>query len=566
MHAIRAEAGMAQSADNPASDVSPLASRALRWALELVGVPSVTGTAEEAAFAVWLRERLSVLPIFTHDPTAVWLIPVPGDPLGRASVAALARGTGDRTIVLTGHFDTVHLEDYGTLAPLATDPYGLRHALLDSLDPHSATPAEALTHADLASGAFLPGRGLLDMKSGLAAGLAALEAFADDPERRGNLLFLAVPDEESNSAGARSVAVALPELARRLGLALEAAINLDALVDNGGGEAGRAVALGTIGKLLPSALVIGRPVHAANALDGVNAGMLAGAIAEAMEWAETLTDRTGAELGPPPTLLSLKDNRTAYDVTTPDRVWAYWNVMTHRRGPAEVMAEFGAICRESAAVVLGKLKGRAQTLGIETGFPAEIPVLTFEVLRSEVMTADAQAAERFAALAGELAGSGLDIPEQCRILTGRLWDESGRTGPGIVIGFASWPYLPTHLSGPAGDRLEAAARAAAADTSARHGCSLGVIRYFPGISDMSHLGQTDPAAIPAVAANTPVWGFGINWPEGTGAAGLPMINAGPWGRDYHTRLERLEMNYAFEVLPELLLGIINEVLREESAG
>jgi arginine utilization protein RocB len=557
---------MAQLAGEPASDVSPLASRALHWALELVATPSVTGTVDEAAFAGWLRDRLAQLSIFAADPTGVCLIPVPGDSLGRASVAALVRGTGDRTIVLTGHYDTVHLDDYGPLAPLATDPYRLRDALLQSLDPHSAKHAEALTHADLASGGFLPGRGLLDMKSGLAAGLAVLESFAEGPQRRGNLLFLAVPDEEANSAGARSAGAALPGIARGLGLSLEAAINLDALVDNGGGEAGRAVALNTIGKLLPSALVVGRPVHASNALDGVNAGMLAGSIAQAMEWAEALTDRTGTELGSPPTLLSLKDNRTAYDVTTPDRVWAYWNVMTHRRGPAEVLAEFGAICRDSAAGMVRKLGARAQTLGIETGFPAEIPVLTFEVLRSEVMTADAQAAERFAALAGELAGSGLDIPEQCRILTGRLWDESGRTGPGIVIGFASWPYLPTHLSGPAGDRLEAAARAAAADTSARHGCSLGVIRYFPGISDMSHLGQTDPAAIPAVAANTPVWGFGINWPEGTGAAGLPMINAGPWGRDYHTRLERLEMNYAFEVLPELLLGIINEVLREESAG
>jgi arginine utilization protein RocB len=61
--------------------------------------------------------------------------------------------------------------------------------------------------------------------------------------------------------------------------------------------------------------------------------------------------------------------------------------------------------------------------------------------------------------------------------------------------------------------------------------------------------------------NTPAWGFGIDWPAGAGPAGIPIVNAGPWGRDYHTRLERLHAGYAFEVLPELLLAMVRDVLR-----
>ena len=53
---------------------------------------------------------------------------------------------------------------------------------------------------------FLPGRGLLDMKSGIAAGIAVVEAFAADPARRGNLLFAATPDEEDRSVGMRAAA------------------------------------------------------------------------------------------------------------------------------------------------------------------------------------------------------------------------------------------------------------------------------------------------------------------------------------------------------------------------
>jgi arginine utilization protein RocB len=341
----------------------------------------------------------------------------------------------------------------------------LRAALLQSFSTGPLTAAEQRARADLESGKFLPGRGLLDMKSGLAAGLAALEAFASTTDRAGNLLFLAVPDEEANSAGARSAAAALPDIARRLGLSLEAAINLDSLLDDGDGEAGRAIALGTVGKLLPSALVVGTPTHASNSLAGLNAGVLAAGIVAAVEWSAELTDRTGAELGPPPTLLGLKDNRTAYDVTTPDRVWAYWNVMTHRRGPAEVLAAFGAICRDSVAASLSMLDARAAALGLEARSPLDVPVLTFEELRSEVFAADPEAASRFALVAREVAGRGIDVAEQCRILSEHLWDAGRRAGPGIVIGFASWPYLPTHLAGAAGERLEAAARLAAEKAS-----------------------------------------------------------------------------------------------------
>ena len=68
---------------------------------------------------------------------------------------------------------------------------------------------------------------------------------------------------------------------------------------------------------------------------------------------------------------------------------------------------------------------------------------------------------------------------------------------------------------------------------------------------MSFLGQVDAAGLPVVAANMPAWGHGLVWPEGPASAGLPTVNAGPWGRDYHTPMERLHTGYAFKVLPDL---------------
>ena len=167
------------------------------WAIALTRQPSVTGTADEAAFGPWLAGRLSEA--FATRRATVWTFPVaPADP--RHCVALLVRGGEEarggeesrETVVLTGHYDTVSTRDYGDLAGLATDPEALAPALLARLSATASTPAQLRAKADLESGTFLPGRGLLDMKAGLAAGLAAVERFAA-AGGRGNVLFLACP-------------------------------------------------------------------------------------------------------------------------------------------------------------------------------------------------------------------------------------------------------------------------------------------------------------------------------------------------------------------------------------
>ena len=245
----------------------------------------------------------------------IWTLPVAaGD--ARCAVFMLLRGSGRRTAILTGHYDTVSVEDYGDLRKLATQPELLAEALAARLAEQADTPAKSRTLADLADGRFLPGRGLLDMKAGLAAGLALCETCAEGAIG-GNILFIAVPDEENNSAGARAVAQALPSMAKERGLDLVAAINLDAIADDGDGAHGRVIAMGTVGKLLSTALVVGMPAHSGFPLNGLNAGALAAAIAARVEWASELIDDTVGLPGTPPGLLSLRDDKQAYDVTTP---------------------------------------------------------------------------------------------------------------------------------------------------------------------------------------------------------------------------------------------------------
>jgi len=41
----------------------------------------------------------------------------------------------------------------------------------------------------------------------------------------------------------------------------------------------------------------------------------------------------------------------------------------------------------------------------------------------------------------------------------------------------------------------------------------------------------------------------------------PVVNIGPWGREFHQRLERLYTPYAFDVFPDFIFEIACEVLQ-----
>ncbi len=529
----------------------------------LTSWPSVTGTPGEVAFAGRLVEYLRTLPCFRAPLDLVQQIAIPDDPLGRSSIVAHVRGAGRRTVVLAGHFDVVPVNDYGDLEPFAWDPLALKERMIERLRQSGAFP-QAL--ADLRSGMFLPGRGLLDMKSGLAAGLAVLERFGETPNRIGNIVLIATPDEEDRSAGMRAAADFLPGYLKEHDLDPVLGINLDALCDNDDGSAGRVVALGCIGKLLLSAFVVGKDAHACYPLDGVNGVYLAAELVAEMEFAAALGEEAGHELASPPAVLGLKDLKSVYNVTTPSKVWAFWNVLTQRRSTAEVFDRARQIASQAIARARSRMAERAATLANTPSVsPAwsRITVMTFAELKAKADAASPLFAEAFATMAQAVAARhDLDFPTRSQMLTEWVWDQAALDHPAIILGIASMPYPAVNwpLDGSQG-RLEATIRKATTETAAAHDTSIAVNHHLPVISDMSFLGPVDVGDLRMTAEATPIWGSSIIWDLTERATpGIPMLNIGPWGRDYHHWLERLHTPYAFEVLPALVANICTQVL------
>jgi arginine utilization protein RocB len=224
----------------------------------------------------------------------------------------------------------------------------------------------------------------------------------------------------------------------------------------------------------------------------------------------------------------MKDLKQAYNVTTPAEAFVCWNTLQHRRSGGDVLASALTLAQRAIERIRSK-----------TG--SAVDLLTFEALSEGTRN------NAYRDLAYLISGRPeFDLPEQASQLMQLAWEQSGRTDPAIVLGFAGVPYPAVSLLD---ERLEKIISASIAPFG------LGRIGFFPGISDMSFLGKSS-GPLDVVERNTPHWGTSFRMEE---PAGFPCINIGPWGRDYHRKLERLHAPYAFGTLPRVLLAVVEAV-------
>ncbi|GEM46282.1 M20/M25/M40 family metallo-hydrolase [Deinococcus cellulosilyticus] len=498
--------------------------------LKMVEQPSITGTPGEACFAPWLMQELSQWTCFQRHSHHLWLMPTLNDTCERPILFALVRGQGPETVILTGHYDVVGTENFGHLSSLAFHPEALKEALLSG-----ALPAKV--EQDLQQG-FLPGRGMLDMKSGLAAGLTVLHEW--DPSTQGNLLFIAVPDEEETSLGMRSAVQMLPEVLKQHDLTLVAAINLDATTDQETGEDGQAIFLGSVGKLLPFVWIQGCPTHSGAPIDGINAAFLSSELVRLLEWNPAFGEG-GEDPAPPITVLYQSEIRSRYDVTTPAQAWTVFNVLTHHRRPADVLNSLKEACIQSFADALQTLHRRQFQFVPDH----QATVLTFQELVERASQCDPEGTRD--ALS---QNPKLDARAASRECCTSLAALARISGPAYVVGFAP-PFYPSTLLGDSEQEIHVrSCMQEVVGGLQKDGLSLKVRSFYPGISDMSFIApRLGPQDLETWAQNAAV---PERWTVPDVPLNCPVVNIGPWGRDYHQKWERVHEGHAFGWLPEVL--------------
>lgn len=542
-------------------------------ATTLVAAASVTDTPGERNFPALLHSLISQIPYFQKNPQDVEILPIPDDPLGRGNLFALVRGKGNECVILTGHYDVVQTSMYGTLEPWAFEPVELKKRILDMLKDTSSRDAPLFRlKEDLESGNFLPGRGILDMKSGLAAGISVLSRAAAAKEHKGSVLFLSVADEEGSSRGMRAAAATLPAYLAERGLRAAAVFNLDSAVDQESGEMGRAVFTGSVGKTLPFVYFIGKCTHAGAPFDGINPVLAASEFAREVECnPDALKERQVApgEEAPPPTILYFREDRRTYDVTTPAAVFCAINVLSHTRGPEEILDSVRKMAIEAMDKAISSLRERSSTLSRRVSGHFSIPVRPSDTIEFREFAAAAERLEpgileKVRARAAELYPA--DRVRQTLQILEELAPRAGVEGPAAVVGFAPPYYARAELDEIRYRDFVGMLRAELSEFGMETGTGIRVRPYFPGISDMSFLAPADSPGQRAYACDQSPVCEGLS--DGKDMAGLdcPVLNLGPWGREYHQLGERVERKYAFTELPEILFRLVNSTLSLGSAS
>ncbi|MCA9981333.1 MAG: M20/M25/M40 family metallo-hydrolase, partial [Anaerolineales bacterium] len=553
----------------------------------LVAIPTISPDARgenkcAQVISTWLTQGTDLQP--AQWPT--------GD--GRVSVACLLRGTHPantgRTVIIMGHYDTVGVKEYQSLDPersghIAFQPERLRHLLLEKLGA-KRTPNEEDVWQDLnelegetGRPVWLFGRGSCDMKSGVAINIALMRhLWAERAQLAGNVLFLACPDEETESVGVRTAVPELLHLRDSEQLTYLGLINTDYAAPRNQHDHGRSIYTGTIGKLLPSFYIVGVPTHVGDPFRGIDAGQIAAEIVRRINLNPNLCDRWVREdslhagemhldVGVPPISLKIRDLKSEYNVQTASEAFVYINWLTYTTTPAVALAtmvkEAGAalnqviqdrnlryqrftnrgelpeqytpqvISYEELCVRVRQEQGWEQD---EVAFQQLLKALTAEI--EEEMSPHLHDEERIQAKLGYAA----DLRTKSRLLVSRLIHYAKLQGPAVVV-FFSPPYYP-HVR-PEQNELTAVLRENVRHRRQNHIQPEILLQgYYPYISDLSFVCLNDDieAQTSALSDNMPVFnrGFSLDFAS-MQALNMPVLNVGPWGKDAHGLYERVHM-------------------------
>ncbi|MFC3041797.1 M20/M25/M40 family metallo-hydrolase [Virgibacillus xinjiangensis] len=522
---------------------------------ELVSWQSRSLTEGERTFPDKLEAKLSCLEYFKQHPEQLEL---QGTGDGRHAVTALYKHeSAVDTVVLISHFDTVNTEEYGHLEELACEPAALTKALMDH---RNELPEEALR--DLDSGDYLFGRGTMDMKTGLALHMSLLEK-ASTEDWPVNLLLITVPDEEVDSVGMRAVVPQLVRLKEEYGLDYRLFLNSEPTFQRPGDE-NYYIYTGSIGKIMPAALLYGQETHVGNPLSGLTANYMATFLTQQMEWNPAFRETDLGEETPLPISLRQKDLMTMeYSTQTPYRAQILYNVFLMRRSASEVMDIFRQEAAEAAAECNRRYQAICKREKVEP--VGEVQVLLYEELiayaekklgKEQVMEFRQDA----------LRHPEWDDRETSIRIVDKLMLHCQELGPAMVLLYATPYYPPVNSSGHQTVKkiLEVM------KGSAKENLDLDVhqVHYFNGISDLSYVNYKDEHGDwKSFEKNAPVWGDAYTIPfEDMLKLQAPVLNIGPFGKDAHKRTERLHRESAFVHLPHLLETVVRQMMTGNTAA
>lgn len=536
---------------------------------QLVSIRSIVNSEGESVFAHSLYTMINSYPYFQANPGNVVIERTLDDEKERYNVLAFVKGTkggSNRTVIIMGHMDTVGVDDFNQQEDYAFLPDEWMEFLQNEELP------EAIKR-NLNPEEWMFGRGALDMKSGLASNLFLLNYFSEHPiELDGNLVFIAECDEEDGSHGILSAIKTLTRWKEEHGFDYVSAINADFVSPLYEGDPNRYIYKGTVGKLLPAFYITGAETHVGAAFEGLDPNFIAAELTRQISYNPVLCNLAHGEYTIPPVALKQMDLKTEYTVQTALGAYVYFNFFIHSWTPKEtldILKEQAEIAFKSALdLYKNRYRQYSQLSGDKySDIPWKPRVILFEEMNNLLIQSHGEAYVKSMEAYKQilLHDDSLDIRMFALRVVEEAWKWMGDKSPAIIVFYSSLYYPRIEITGETLNEqlLNKALDVALEKIQSQYEQPIKVKNFFPYISDMSFMGLSDDdESIQAVKDNNPAWGTKhfVDY-EAIRELNVPVINIGPYGMDAHKKLERVEINYSMEIVPNITKIVIEEVLR-----
>ena len=541
-----------------------------------VAIPSFTDTPGELEVEPFFTELMESFPYFQEHPEDFGIYKIPGDHLGRSVFWALVRGNDPNTVCMVHHYDVVGLEDFRNLKDYALLPDELHKMLEQNRDMLSDE-----AKADLDSGEFIFCKGGCDMKAGGSIQFTLLNeygkmALAGSPIQ-GNVLVIAVPDEENLSSGMRGAATLMAELKEKNGFEYKIMINSEPHQRR---DPERGVfSLGTVGKLLPFVYARGSMSHVGKVFEGLNPVNILSEIQRRTELNMDLSDvvETGqdsAEASPPPTWIYFKDSKEVYDVSMPINAYGCISILSLTSSPGEILGKIKKISEEAFRDIIQEMNHAYHTFLSNSkrpikDLPWEVKVSSFaELLEEATRDHGDEFIHKYEEKVGELL-SDFNSAKRSIIncnyeLVNFVYDYVNDDSPRVVYGLVP-PYYPcvSNLDYEKKDEKISGLYEYLNNYSKASFNQEYIKEYFfSGICDLSYIDMADPESVRAsIVESMPLFGSFYDIPlEDIHKISMPGINIGPWGKDFHKLAERVLAEDLYKKTPRILDAAVKYIL------
>lgn len=530
---------------------------------KLVSVPSISGTEDELKAAFKIKELICEIPYFAEHNEDVFTVPIKDDPFGRVIVGAFlpAKEKTSETIILTGHYDVVDAEEFGSLKDIAFDVDAITERI-------GELPISDEVKTDLESGNYIFGRGTLDMKYGHALSIELLRHYSETRELNGNILYVGVCGEETNSEGMLAAVSFFVDFAEERELTYKCFLLTEGYMVDGQEEGVKYIQYGNAGKVMPMFFCVGKTTHGEEPLLGLDANIMSGEVYRIMHANPSFCQSNHGITTAVPCGLKMQDLKDNYSLSTTLFAASYYNIATISLNPDELMKKLIAIGEEAFENVISimddKVKAYEKICGKKPEYYQPKPcVVTF--------------AEYFKQVASEFEG---DFEAHCKDKLVQFMKENPEMQDACV-------KLVKYMAGISKDKLpkiivsilppyypDVTLDEDNADVKAMLDCIDDVIGYaadeyketlevseYYGISDMSYTWLAEGMDYDTIFDNL----VGINsiyqFPkEKLKQFKVPGMVLGCAGKDMHKYTERLEKHYNFDVLPQLYTYAIEKFI------